>query len=75
MLHLLEGETLKLPAPKKIYSEEIVISNDVAIFATSKSPIKYRGSYNASDDREIGMMASRWKNYKFHHHKFHKFAS
>ena len=37
MLLLLEGETVKLPTPKNIYGEDIVISTDVAIFATSKS--------------------------------------
>ena len=49
---MLEDETVKLLAPNNIYSEDIVISTDMAIFATSKSPIKYRGPYNASDDRE-----------------------
>ena len=49
---LLMGEIVKLPAPKNIYSEDIMISTDVAIFATSKSPIKHRSSYNANDDRE-----------------------
>ena len=62
---ILEDETVKLPAPKNIYSEDIVISTDVAIFAASKSPIKQRGSYNASDDREIEMMIARWRNYEF----------
>ena len=52
VLLLLEDETVKLLAPNNIYSEDIVISTDMAIFATSKSPIKYRGPYNASDDRE-----------------------
>ena len=52
MLLLVEGETVNLPAPKNIYSEDIVISTDVAIFTTSKSSIKHRGPYNASDDRE-----------------------
>ena len=70
---LLEGETLKLPAPKNIYIENIVISTDVAIFQTSKSSSKYRGSYNASvwrqgqGDRETEMMAVRLKNYNFGH--------
>ena len=63
MLLLLEGETLKLPAQKNIYSEDIVISTDVAIFATSKSSIKHRGR----DDRETEIMAARWKNYEFRH--------
>ena len=63
MLLLLEGETLKLPAPKNIYIEDIVISTDVAIFATSKSSIKHRGPYNASHDGETEMMAARSKLY------------
>ena len=62
---ILEDETVKLPAPKNIHSEDIVISTDVAIFAASKSPIKNRGSYNASDDRETEMMTVRWRNYEF----------
>ena len=64
---LLEGETVKLPALRNIYSEDIVISTDVAIFATSKSSIKHRGPYNASNDRETDMMVGRWKNYEFRH--------
>ena len=67
MLLLLECETVKLPAPKNIYSEDIVISADVAIFAASKSSIKHRGPYNASDDRETELMVARWKNYEFRH--------
>ena len=59
LLFLLEDETVKLPAPKNIYSEAVVISTDVAIFATSKSSIKHRGPYNASYDRETEMMPAR----------------
>ena len=65
MLLLLEGETIKLPAPKNIYSEDVVISTDAAIFATSKSPIKRIGSYNASNDRETAMMAPDGKTMSF----------
>ena len=65
VLLLLEGETVKLPAAKNIYSEDIVISTNVAIFWTSNNPIKHRGSYNRTDDRETEMMAARWKNYEF----------
>ena len=64
---LLKGEIVKLPAPKNIYSEDIMISTDVAIYATSKSPIKHRSSYNANDDRETEIMAARWRNYEFRH--------
>ena len=67
MLLLLEGETVKLPAPRNIYSEDIVISTDVTIFATNKSSIKHSDPYNASGDRETEMMTARWKNYEFHH--------
>jgi len=66
-LLLLEGETVKLPAPKNLYSEDIKIESDVAIFATSKSEIKFKGSYNASDDRETEMMAARWNVFKLKH--------
>ena len=72
ILLLLEGETVKLPAPKKIYSEDIAISNDVAIFATTKSSIKHRGHYNASDDRETEMMAARRKAMSFAINFLHK---
>ena len=56
---LLLGETVKLAAPKNINSKNIVISTDMAIFATSKSSIKQRGPYNAHDDRETEMMATQ----------------
>ena len=72
MLLLLEDEIVKLPAPKNIYREDIVISTDVAIFATSKGSIKHRCPYNASDDRYTEMVAARWKNYEFRHNYLHK---
>ena len=67
MLFLLEGETAKLPAQKNIYSENIVISIDVAIFVTNKSSINNRASCSANDDKETKVMAARWKNYEFRH--------
>jgi len=67
MLLLLEGETVKLPAPKNLYTEDIKIDSDVAIFATSKREIVFKGSYNASDDRETEMMAARWNVFKLMH--------
>ena len=59
MLLLLEGETVKLAAPKNINIKDIVISTDMAIFATSKSSIKQRSPYNAYNDRETEMMANK----------------
>ena len=67
LLLFLEGECVKLPAPKNVFSEDIVISTDVAIFATSKSQITYRGSYNSYDSMEDAMMNSRWKIIELHH--------
>ena len=67
MLLLLEGKTVEPPAPKNIYSEDIVISTDVAIFVTRKTSIKHKGSSNAIEDRETEIMAARWKNYEFRH--------
>ena len=67
LLLLLEGEEVKLPAPKNIYSEDVKITSDVSIFATSKTKISFRGPYNATDDMENQMMNVRWKTYKFGH--------
>ena len=66
-LLLLEGDVVKLPAPKNHFSTDVCISNDIPVFATSKSTIKYRGSYNAQDQAEDAMMASRWKVFSFFH--------
>ena len=70
LLLLLEGETVKLPAPKNLYSQDVCIDGDVAIFATGKSPIVFKGPYNAVDRVEDDMMASRWKVF----HLSHQFA-
>ena len=42
LLLLLEGETVKLPAPKNHFATDVVISSDVPIFATSKAPIVFK---------------------------------
>ena len=67
LLLLLEGETVKLPAPKNHFSSDIIIDTDVPIFATSKSPIVYKGPFNTTDERKTDMMDSRWKVVKFKH--------
>ena len=67
LLLLLEGETVKLPAPKNQYAGDVVICKDTPIFATSKDKVRYRGSYNTSDERETEMMSVRWKVVEFHH--------
>ena len=45
LLLLLEGETVKLPAPKNHFTTDVVISSDVPIFATSKAPIVFKGPH------------------------------
>ena len=67
LLLLLEGETVKLPAPKNFYSEDVCISSDIPIFATSKSMIKFRGTFNTTDEREDEMMKVRWRLFYFNH--------
>ena len=67
LLLLLEGETVKLPAPKNHFAKDVVIDTDVPIFATSKSPIIYKGPFNVEDERETDMMNSRWGIIKFKH--------
>ncbi|CAB4020514.1 Hypothetical predicted protein [Paramuricea clavata] len=67
LLLLLEGETVKLPAPKNHFANDVVISSDVPIFATSKAPIVYKGPYNVEDERETEMMNSRWRMIRFKH--------
>jgi hypothetical protein len=66
-LLLLEGENLKLPTPRNIYKEDILVTGNISIFATGKCEITYKGSYNTSDNREDDMMSSRWKMFKFSH--------
>ena len=39
LLLLLEGETVKLPAPKNQFSSDVIIAKDMPIFASSKSRI------------------------------------
>ena len=67
LLLLLEGDHVNLPAPKNHFAMDVCIDTDIPIFATSKDVIKYRGSYNAEDQREDDMMASRWKVFRFTH--------
>ena len=65
LLLLLEGETVKLPAPKNHFATDVVISSDVPIFATSKAPIVFKTPYNIEDERETEMI--RWRMIRFKH--------
>ena len=58
---------MKLPAPKKQSSTDVVIKKDTPILATSKSRIIYTGKFNSTDDRETEMMSVRRKFIEFRH--------
>lgn len=68
LLLLLEGETVKLPAPKNHFAEDIVISssNDIPIFATGPGKIAY-SLFSPDHEVETDMMASRWRIFKLTH--------
>ena len=59
MKRLLEGEPIKLPAPKNLHVKDVVIDSDVAIFVTSKSPITYRSPEITLGPQEDALMASQ----------------
>ena len=67
LLLLLEGEVVKLPAPKNQFATDVIINRDTPIFATSKSPVVYVGKFNSTDERETEMMSVRWKYFEFTH--------
>lgn len=67
LLLLLEGEKVKFPAPRNLFKDDVCISGNVAIFATSKSEIKFKGTYNSTDNQEDEMMRSRWRVFNFAH--------
>lgn len=70
LLFLLEDKQSSCQPLKNIYGENINITTDNVIFATSKSMVKYQGSHNSSDERETEMMAVRWKNFEIYHRFF-----
>ena len=65
LLLLLEGETVKLQAPKNHFATDVVISSDVPNFATSKASIVFKGPQNVEDECKTEMMNSRWRTIRF----------
>lgn len=61
---LLEGENVHLPAPKTHFVQDILLSADTLIFATSSDEIKLIKN-GIIVERETEMMAVRWKVFKF----------
>ena len=78
LLLLLEGDQVRLPAPKNHFSCDIKIKKDTPVFATSKCEITFRRKYNLPDKSEDDMMKSRWRVFTFHsiiapeHQKIHR---
>lgn len=68
LLLLLEGETVKLPAPKNHFAEDIVIdsANDIPILATGPTKIAY-SLFSPDHHVETEMMTSRWKIFELTH--------
>ena len=64
LLLLLEGENVHLPAPKIHFVQDILLSADTPIFATSSDEIKLIKN-GIIVERETEMMAVRWKVFKF----------
>ena len=62
-LNLLEGQSVHLAAPKTHYARDILITDDVPIFATSIVPIMFSGK-SANVEGENGMMETRWQKFQ-----------
>lgn len=66
-----EDETVKLPTPKNLFRDDIIIKSQIAIFATSVGEIQQRSPYNPRDEERVSkenrMMKSRWKVFHFKH--------
>jgi len=71
LLLLDEDETVKLPAPRNYYREDIIIKDQISIFATSVDEIQQKLPYNPRDQERIieenKMMRSRWRVFRFTH--------
>ena len=64
LFNLLEGQTLHLAAPKTHFSQDIVLSSDIPVFATSIEMIKFvdRSSYVSGEN---AMIEARWREINF----------
>ena len=66
-LQLLEGASVHLSAPKNHSPEDIKLTKDTPIFATSIAKIRKYNAAGCVDEMETEMMDSRWKVFKFTH--------
>lgn len=69
MLRLTEGDTVKLPAPKTMFSKDVELTDEMKtpIFATSIGPIMYGRSFDEDSTKEQAMMDNRWRLFHFKH--------
>ena len=65
LLLLLEGHTVKLPAPKNVYTKDVCINTDVPIFASADEEFVLYARDGKINQRETEMMSVRWRVYKF----------
>ena len=63
---MLEGQPVRLSAPKTHYAKDVVRDKDTPIFANGKHTLVYiKNGY--IDEKETEMMAIRWKVFYFNH--------
>ena len=66
LLLMLEGQPVRLSAPKTHYAKDVVLDKDTPIFATGKHTLVYiKNGY--IDEKETKMVAVRWKVFYFNH--------
>ena len=66
-LLLLEGLTVNLFIPNKLYSKDICIDSDVTVFATGKSKKNCQGKHSTTNFVENEVIVLRWKMFRFYH--------
>ena len=62
-LNLLERQSVYLAAPKTHYARNILITDDLSIFATNIAPIMFAGKI-ANVEGENVMMEARWRKFQ-----------
>lgn len=69
LLLLLEGDNVRFPAPKNKFNEDICLTRDTPVFATSRCDIRFQRSQAGEIEisHESDMMKSRWKTFHFTH--------
>lgn len=66
VLLLLEGQTVNLAAPKKLYSKDLY-RQWYTLFQIKTFEMVYEDKHTIGDSVENGMMTARWRMFQFHH--------